>query len=108
MRYRSVLSPGAQAEISSAVRWYQRIDRNQAFRFMLEIRATLRRLERFPYQFPIVEARKYFSDPVRRAHLKHFPYSMYFRLNKDVASVKAIIHQRRNHTAWMDRGNGSY
>ena len=108
MRYRSVLSPGAQADISSAVRWYQRTDPNQAFRFMLDIRATRRRIEQFPYQFLIIETPKHIKDIVRRALLKHFPYSLVFTLNIDVASVIAVVHQRRNHTVWMDRGNGSY
>jgi toxin ParE1/3/4 len=100
MRYRSVLSPDAKADISSAVRWYQRTDPNQAFRFMLETRATRRRIEQFPYQFPIIK------NPVRRALLKHFPYSMYFSLNNDHALVLAVVHQRRSDIIWMDRGNG--
>jgi len=108
MKYRSVLSPGAQAEIGSAVRWYQQIDPNLAFRFMLDILGTRRRVEQFPYQFPVIEVPKYIKDIVRRALLKHFPYSIYFTLNKDEASVLAVVHQRRNHTAWIDRGNGSY
>jgi hypothetical protein len=33
---------------------------------------------------------------------------MYFYLNVDHLSVTAIVHQRRNLTVWMDRGNGSY
>ena len=107
MRYRSVLSPGAQADISSAVRWYQRTDPNQAFRFMLDIRATRRRIERFPYQFPIIETPKHIKDIVRRALLKHFPYCLVFTLNKDVASVIAVVHQRRADFTWMDRGNGT-
>ena len=108
MRYRSVLSPGAKADISSAVRWYQRTDPKLAFRFLLETPATLRRIERFPYQFPVIEVPRDIKDIFRRAPLKHFPYSIYFTLYRDVASVRGIIHQRRNHTVWMDRGNGSY
>jgi len=105
MKYRSVLSPGAKADISSAVRWYQRKDPKLAFRFTLETLETLRRIRQSPYQFPVVTV---LMDPVRRARLKHFPYFIYFKLNNDVASVRAIVHQWRNHTAWMDRDNGSY
>jgi toxin ParE1/3/4 len=100
MKYRSVLSPGAKADISSAVRWYQRIDRNLAFRFTLETLAARRRIERFPYQFPI------FHDTIRRALLKRFPYYMYFDLNDDEASVIAVVHQRRSDIIWMNRGTG--
>ena len=105
MKYRSVLSPGAKADISSAVRWYQRKDPKLAFRFLLETRATLRRIERSPYQFPVIMVIKL---PLRRALLKHFPYSIYFYLNVDHLFVRAVVHQRRSHTVWMDQGNGSY
>jgi len=57
---------------------------------------------------PIIEGNKYIIGPVRRALLKHFPYFMYFSLNEDHVSVIAVVHQRRDHTVWMDRGNGSY
>src|SRR6185503_4075764 len=97
MKYRSVLSPGAKADIRSAVRWYQRIDPNLAFRFTLETLATRRRVARFPFQFPI------FRDKTRRALLNRFPYSMYFELNEDKASVIAVVHQRRSEAIWMDR-----
>ena len=107
MKYRSVLSPGAKADISSAVRWYQRIDPNLAFRFTLETRATRRRVEQFPYQFPVIKA-KYIKDTIRRALLKRFPYSIYFILNIDLVSVIAVVHQRRARTIGMDRGNGHY
>ena len=63
MIYRVILSPDAKADISAAVRWYQRIDPNLAFRFLLEARATRRRIARFPYQFPLV------NRVVRRAAL---------------------------------------
>jgi len=97
MRYRSVPSPDAEADISSAVRWYQGTSLNLAFRFTLETVATRRRIERFPFQFPIV------YKTVRRALLKRFPYSMYFELKDDEASVIAVVHQRRNPAVWMAR-----
>ena len=101
MKYRSVPSLGAKADIRSAVRWYQRIDRNLAFRFTLEILATRSRIEQFPFQFPVAH------DTTRRALLKRFPYSMYFDLNGDEVSVIAVVHQRRSETIWMDRASGA-
>src|SRR5215213_10341755 len=101
MSCRIVLSPDAKADIGSAVRWYQRRDLNVAFRFTLETRATVSRIARSPYQFPCIKG------SIRRALLKRFPYSIYYTLNKDGAAfVFAVLHQRRNHSIWMDRGNG--
>ena len=97
MKYRSVLSPGARADIRSAVRWYQRIDPNLAYRFAREAFATLRRIRKFPYQFPIIEGQ------TRRALLKRFPYSIFFILKKDGPFVIAVVHQRRSDKFWRDR-----
>jgi plasmid stabilization system protein ParE len=97
MKYRSVLSPGAKADIRSAVRWYQRIDLNLAFRFTREVLAIRRRIEQFPFQFPS------FRGTTRRALLKRFPYSIHYYLNAGEASVIAVIHQRRSDNIWMDR-----
>ena len=99
MKYPSVLSPGARADIRSAVRWYQSIERNLAFRFRRETRAALRRIEKFPYQFPVREG------TIRRALLNRFPYAIYFRLKIDHVFVIAVTHQRRANSIWMDRGN---
>jgi len=101
MSYRIILSPDAKADISSAVRWYQRRDLNVAFRFTLETLAVLRRIKRFPYQYPHVKG------SIRRARLKRFPYYIYYALNKEGgALVFAVLHQRRSPSIWMDRGNG--
>jgi len=97
MKYRSVLSPGARADIRSAVRWYEHIDPNLAFRFRQETLAIRGRIERFPFQFRIMRG------TTRRALLKRFPYSIYFYLKDGKASVIGVVHQRRSDNIWMDR-----
>ena len=99
MKFHSIPSPDAEADIDSASRWYQHIDPKLAFRFILETAATLRRVENFPYQFPIVDGK------TRRALLKHFPHSILFTLKKDGPFVIAVVHQRRSDKIWMDRAN---
>ena len=99
MRFHSIPSPDAEADIVSASGWYQQIDPNLAVRFVLETFATLRRIERFPYQFPVIQG------ITRRALLKRFPYSILFDLNTAGPFVIAVVHQRRSETVWMDRAN---
>ena len=101
MRFHSIPSPDAEADIDSASRWYQQIDPNLAFRFTMETFETLRRIERFPYQFPVIEG------TTRRALLKHFPYSIFFTLNNEGPFVIAVVHQRRSDVVWMDRATGA-
>ncbi len=54
MKHRVILSPGAKADFSSAVRWYQRTDPDIAFQFTQETLSILRRIEQFPYSFPLM------------------------------------------------------
>ena len=100
MRYRVIPSPDAEADIDSAVRWYQRIDPNLAFRFTSEMRAIQRRIKHTPYQFPLVKG------GIRQALLRHFPFYIFYTLNEDLATIIAVVHQRRSDTAWIDRRNG--
>ena len=46
MNYRIIFSSGANADIRSTVLWYERIDPNLAFRFILETSKALRRIAR--------------------------------------------------------------
>ena len=99
MKYRIIFSPDAKADISSAVRWYERKDPSLAFRFLLEMRAIKRRITKYPYTFPIIKG------VIRRALLKRFPYYIYFSLNYELVSVIAVVHQRRADLV-TDGGNG--
>jgi len=90
MTYQFVLSPGANADISSVVRWYLNIDPNLALRFLRESNSVLRRITRMPYAFPIS------AGAYRRAGLKRFPYNIYYSVEMNTVTVKAILHQRRS------------
>jgi plasmid stabilization system protein ParE len=100
MTSRIIFSPGANADIRSIVLWYERIDPSLAFRFILETSATLWRIARFPYQFPLI------VSIFRRAGLKRFRYAIYYSIEKEEVVVKAVVHQRRADSTWMGRGNG--
>lgn len=100
MNYRIIFSSGANADIHSTVLWYDRIDPNLAFNFIWETSLTLRRIARFPYQFPLI------VGVFRRAGLKRFRYAIYYSVGKEEVVVKAVVHQRRADSVWKDRGNG--
>ena len=72
-------------------------DPNLAGSLLFETGATRRRIERFPYQFPVIDG------TTRRALLKRFPYKIFFALKKDGPFVIAVVHQRRSDNLWMDR-----
>lgn len=100
MTRRIILSPDAEADIASAIAWYQRVELSLVSRFRAETRATLRRIAQFPYQFQLIEGK------FRRARLKRFRYAILFSLEKEGVFVRAVIHERRDDGTWKDRGNG--
>jgi toxin ParE1/3/4 len=100
MTCRIILSPDAEADIASAIAWYQRIQLSLAFRFKAETRATLRRIARFPHQFPLIDGK------VRRARVRGFRYAILYSLEKEGVFIKAIVHDRQDDSTWKNRGNG--
>ena len=100
MKYRIFLSLRANADISSAVRWYLQIDPHLARRFLAEVHATLRRIRRMPYAFPVR------GRVLRRAFIRRFPYLIYYYVRMNVVSINAVLHERRSDTPWMDSWNG--
>ena len=95
MKYRIVLSPGANADYSSVARWYLNIDPNLASRFVMEIDTILQRIARLPYAFPVR------SGIFRQARLRRFPHWIYYFVKPNVVVVSAIVHQRRSDPPWM-------
>lgn len=89
MNYKIVLSPGAEADIESVVRWYLNIDPNLAFRFLLENKKALQRIRRLPFAFAIR------TGASRRVPLKRFPYFVHYSVARNIVTVTAIVHQRR-------------
>ena len=97
MRYRIVLSPGADEDFSSTVRWYLDIDPELASRFIVEVDARSQQIKRMPYAFPV------YSGAFRRARLKQFPYWIYYFVGTHVVKVEAIFHERRSDLIWITR-----
>jgi plasmid stabilization system protein ParE len=101
MKYRIILSPDANADIGSAVLWYQRINPNLAFRFLSETDKTIRLIRQYPLSFPLV------TGVIRRAVLHRFRYSIYFSLKNDEVSVIAVLHQRQSYMRRISGRNGT-
>jgi plasmid stabilization system protein ParE len=98
MNYQFVPSSGADADISSIIRWYLNIDSNLALRFLIETKTVLRRIIRMPYSFPR------WAGAFRRAKLNRFPYFIYYTVEMNIVTVAAVLHQRRSDTTPIGRG----
>ncbi len=93
-----IVRPSAQLDIDEALSWYYERDATVAQRLFAELDVVSERIRQNPAQFPVV------VDPIRRALLRKFPYSVYFIVGGDLAAVVAVIHQRRKPISWNPPG----
>jgi hypothetical protein len=91
------IRPEAEVDALEASIWYEGETTGLGNEFLEDLRRTLARIETGPGQFPLV------SDAVRRAILRRFPFGVFFTLERDVATVVAIVHLHRHPTTWQGR-----
>ena len=80
----------ALSDIGEASLWYDAQQSGLGSRIILEIDATLLRIEDGPLRYPV------FYRGLRRALVRRFPYAVYFHDEQHVVSVLAVLHQRRD------------
>jgi plasmid stabilization system protein ParE len=94
LRLRSV----AEADVAEAMRWYAAQKPDLASRFFEALSFILRSIEQNPNQYPAVD------DKMRRALFpKPFPYMVLYRIEGDMVSVYAVLHQARDPARWKRR-----
>ena len=92
-----IVQPRAQLDIDDTLTWYH--PRNAALvpRFLAELDSIFDRISQNPAQFPVE------VDPIQRALLHKFPFSVFFIVEGDLAAVVAVLHQRRRPVNWKLR-----
>lgn len=94
---RLVLTAAARKDIAEAQDWYRREGPTLAASFREELDRQFARVLRRPTQFPLARA------DVRRAKLRRFPYSLFFRVMSDGIYVIACFHSSRDPDIWQHR-----
>lgn len=65
--------------------------------FLIELDALMDRIAESPSQFPEIK------QDVRRALLRKFPYSVYFKVGDETVDIIAVLHQHRDTRIWEQR-----
>lgn len=97
MTLRLIFAPLARAEIVEALDWYEVRAQGMGRRLFGEIDALALRIVANPPQFPVV------YKTVRRARLRQFPYSLFFRIEDEIVHVLACFHASREPRRWQRR-----
>lgn len=87
----------AEADLLEAIRWYEAQRPGLGQELLLEVDAKVNQIVENPNRFPI------FDMPYRTAHLSRFPFSLPFRVDGEIITVFAVMHQSRKPGWWLDR-----
>ncbi len=80
----------ARAEVTEAQDWCEAQAAGLGVRFRSQLDAAVQRIASNPLQHPVV-----FNGDVRRALVRDFPYSLFFRTDLDAVVVVACFHASR-------------
>ncbi|MCP5059280.1 MAG: type II toxin-antitoxin system RelE/ParE family toxin [bacterium] len=79
----------AELDIDEVYAWYESRRSGLGEAFLRSVDASFARIGREPEIYPVQH------DPVRRAPLHRFPYSVFYVVRSDHVDVLAVYHSRR-------------
>jgi plasmid stabilization system protein ParE len=97
MNYALVFRSEVSQELDEIYSWYESQQLGLGDNFLEEIEETLERICQMPESYPAV-----YRD-IRRAVVRRFPYTIYYRLVSSRLIVTAVFHGHRNPKAWQTR-----
>jgi plasmid stabilization system protein ParE len=92
-----IFLPAARLELIEAQDWYESELPGHGAEFRAEVSNQVARIETNPLAFPVV------LGDLRRARLRRFPYSLFFRPLDDGVYVIACFHSSRDPRVWQRR-----
>ena len=91
------LTPAAVQDVILAERWYLEEAPHVVASFRKEIDKALGRISERPASYQAVES------TVRRAPMRRFPFSVFYRVLPAWIEVVAVLHQSRDPRTWRRR-----
>jgi plasmid stabilization system protein ParE len=92
-----VVRASAEADVLDAALWYEQRSPGLGTEFLRAVDVTLAEIARMPGRYPLVRG------DARRAHLRRFPFGIYFVATPDLVSVVACMHACRDPRRWEER-----
>ena len=88
----------ADLDIAEAVQWYESRQPGLGVAFLEQLRGTYDRIAASPLGYQKLRGE------IRRALTRRFPYAVYFIVEESLVVVTAVLHLRRDPSAWQQRG----
>jgi plasmid stabilization system protein ParE len=87
----------AATDLDDAFTWYERRLPGLGSEFTRAVRATFAAIQRQPESY----ARAH--EEIRRAHVRRFPFAVYYVIEPEQIAVIAVAHTRRHPRRWQSR-----
>jgi toxin ParE1/3/4 len=97
MNFRYIISPFAELDLDTIHDWYSLHNETAFKKFDHAFEVELKSILSNPHQFQIIH------KTIRRAILKKFPYSIFYRIIDDKVIILSVIHHKRNPKVWKKR-----
>ncbi len=91
-----ILSPAATRDVEAAAERYEK-DAGLGTRFVARVQEAFDRIGQMPESHAVA-----YRD-IRRARMAQFPYNVYYRVLADRVEILAVVHGRRDPSAWQSR-----
>lgn len=92
-----VLRPAAAADLDEAFHWYEAQRPGLGSQFLKAMEEVFQAVSETPPAYPVVHR------DTCRAHVRRFPYGVFFRVVGDDIVVVACFHGKRNPGRWKGR-----
>ena len=92
-----LLSEAARLEFDDAFDWYESKQAGLGVEFAAAVQDVFDRISQLPFLHSVVK------EDVRRAVVRRFPYSVFYRPEDDRIVVVAVFHDRRDPIEWQRR-----
>lgn len=97
MNYALVFRPEVRKEIDEVYSWYESQQPGLGDNFLEQVDEALDRICQMPESYLAI-----YRD-VRRAVVRRFPYTIYYRIVSSRVIITAVFHGRRDPKAWQVR-----
>ncbi len=79
-----------QGEVDDACAWYDERKDGLGDEFFASVKCVLDAISINPQAYPLASAGR------RKAHLKRFPYTIYYRVHADRVRILSVCHDKRH------------
>ena len=89
-----ILRSRAATEVAVAAKWYDAQRSGLGIQFLDALDAALRRISTAPLAGQVTRG------PIRRVHMRRFPYAIFYIVDGPNIVVLAVVHSRRSERSW--------